>query len=394
MANAGYKEKVTDEQLHNLIVSGIENSTGDWLNSSDLTQERQRSTYEFAGVPDFHLAPQGVSTIVDTSTTEVVEAYTAILADLFLANGKLARFLPMDDNSTAFKNAHNASLITNYAIFKQNRGWELIQTWFKSALLWKNGVVRWDYIEDFHYKIEEYDEIDQDKLDMLLADDNVEIIGDLDFTNKYTEASSDPLAGMDPSVKLVYTNVRIRRKNNKSRVKIENVPPESFRISRDAATIEDASFVGIQSEMTRSEIRKYWPEWADDLSEDEWSELNNEETWLGGTSYSEEVSSRKMVTGQEYWKGSSESEGGYALEATRPVTVTECWINVDRDGDGIAELKHVIIAGKHILFEEDVDLVPLASITPIDIPHEFYGLSMADFTRSATLASTAIKRIC
>ena len=391
MANAGYKEKVTDEQLHNLIVSGIENSTGDWLNSSDLTQERQRSTYEFAGVPDFHLAPQGVSTIVDTSTTEVVEAYTAILADLFLANGKLARFLPMDDNATAFKNAHNASLITNYAIFKQNRGWELIQTWFKSALLWKNGVVRWDYIEDFHYKIEEYDEIDQDKLDLLLADDNVEIIGDLNFENKMGGVS-DPFAGQDPNATLVYTNVRIRRKNNKSRVKIDNVPPEAFRISRDAATIEDASFVGIQSEMTRSEIRKYWPEWADDLTEDEWAELNNEETWLGGTTYSEEVSSRKMVTGQEYWKGSAAREGAYPLEATRPVTVTECWINVDRDGDGIAELKHVIIAGKHILFEEDVDMVPLASITPIDIPHEFYGLSMADFTRSATLASTAILR--
>lgn len=196
MASIGYKEKVTDEQLQALIGSGIENSTGDWLNSSDLTQERQRATYEFAGVPDFHLAPQGVSTIVDTSTTEVVEAYTAILSDLFLSNGKLARFIPMDDNATAFKNAHNASLITNYAIFKQNKGWELLQTWFKSALLWKNGVVRWDYIEDFHYKIEEYDEIDQDKLDMLLADDNVEIIGDLNFENK-VGAVSDPFAVTD-----------------------------------------------------------------------------------------------------------------------------------------------------------------------------------------------------
>ena len=29
---------------------------------------------------------------------------------------------------------------------------------------------------------------------------------------------------------------------------------------------------------------------------------------------------------------------------------------------------------------------------PIDVPHEFYGLSMADFTRSSTLASTAILR--
>jgi len=391
MASIGYKEKVTDDQLHNLIESGIENSTGDWLNSSDLSEERQRATYEFAGVPDFHLAPQGVSTIVDTSTTEVVEAYTAILSDLFLSNGKLARFIPMDDNATAFKNAHNASLITNYAIFKQNKGWELIQTWFKSALLWKNGVIRWDYIDDFHYKIEEYDEIDQDKLDMLLSDDNVEIIGDLNFENK-VGAVSDPFAVTDPEALLVYTDVRIRRKNNKSRVKIQNVAPEAFRISRDAECIESASFVGVQSEMTRSEMRKYWPHMAEALSEEEWSELNNDETWLGGTSYTEEASARKMVTGQEYWKGSAAGGGAELLEASRPVTVTECWIHVDRDGDGIAELKHVIIAGKHILFEDDVDMVPLASITPIDIPHEFYGLSMADFTRSATLASTAILR--
>ena len=37
-------------------------------------------------------------------------------------------------------------------------------------------------------------------------------------------------------------------------------------------------------------------------------------------------------------------------------------------------------------------MIPLASICPIDIPYEFYGLSMADFTRSSTLASTAILR--
>ena len=84
----GYKEKVTDEQLINLVEAGVQNSVGDWLNSSDLTRERLRSTYEFAGVAEFHLQPQGVSTIVDTSTTEVIEAYTAILSDLFLNNGK------------------------------------------------------------------------------------------------------------------------------------------------------------------------------------------------------------------------------------------------------------------------------------------------------------------
>ena len=95
----GYKEKVTDEQLINLIEAGVQNSVGDWLNSSDLTRERLRSTYEYAGVADFHLAPQGVSSIVDTSTTEVIEAYIAVLSDLFLNNQKLARFVPMDDQA-------------------------------------------------------------------------------------------------------------------------------------------------------------------------------------------------------------------------------------------------------------------------------------------------------
>ena len=382
-----YGEKVSDEQLINLIEAGVQNSIGDWLNSSDLTRERLRSTYEYAGVPDFHLAPQGVSTIVDTSTTEVVEAYTAVLSDLFLNNQKIAKFIPMDDQPASFKAAREASMVTNYVIFKQNKGWELLQTWFKSALLWKNGIVRWDYVEDYDYKIEEYEKIDQAKLDELLSDDDVEIVGELQFENDLGEF--DPLGGQEPDAELVYVDVRIRRKVDKSRIVIENIPPENFRISRDAKSIEDAVFVGVQTDMTRSEIRKNWPDVAANI--EEWDELGSQEQWLGNARYSEDIAARKQVTGQEYWQGSV-SQDLFPLEANREVTVTECWIRVDRDGDGIAELKRFIIAGNHILWEEDTDMIPLASITPIDIPHEFYGLSMADFTRSSTLASTAILR--
>ena len=383
----GYKEEVTDEQLINMIESGIQNSIGDWLNSSDLTRERLRSTYEFAGVPEFHLAPQGVSTIVDTSTTEVIEAYTAVMSDLFLNNQKLARFVPLSNMPSSYKNARNASMLTNYCLFKQNNGWHELQTWIKSALLWKNAIIRWDFVEDMEWQIEEYDEIDQVKLDELLSDENVEIVGDLEFENKLGEVD-DPLAGTQEA-NLVYVNVRVRRKTDKSRVRIENIPPEAFRITRDAKSIDDAALVGIQTEMTRSEIRKTWPDVAADI--EDWDDLGDDENWLGNARYSEDIAARKFVTGQEYWQGSV-SQDLFPLEANRQITVSECWLRVDRDGDGIAELKHFIISGNHILFEEDVDEIPLASITPIDIPFEFYGLSMADFTRSSTLASTAILR--
>ncbi len=388
MAGNKYKEKVSDDSLINLIETGIQNSTGEWLNSSDMTRERQRSTYEFAGIAADHLAPQGVSSIVDTSTTETVEAYTAILSDLFLNNGKLARFVPYDNSPGSFKSAKDASMITNYAIFKQNNGWELIQTWIKSALLWKNGIIRWDYVEGYDYEFEEYEKISQGQLDILLAEEGVEIIGNLNYENELGELNME--TGQQDA-ELVYVDVRIRRKNDNSRVKIENIPPESFRISRDAKSIDDASFVGIQTILTRSEIRKMWPDVADNIGEDEWDELGDDTTWDGNGSYAEDIAARKLVTGQSYLQGRM-TDDITALEANREVTITECWINVDRDGDGVAELKHFIIAGNTVLYEKDIDMIPIACLSPIDIPYEFYGLSIADFTRSSTLASTAILR--
>ena len=51
----------------------------------------------------------------------------------------------------------------------------------KSALLWKNSVIRWGYIEDYDYVFEEYAEISQTKLDEILSDDSHEIVGALEF---------------------------------------------------------------------------------------------------------------------------------------------------------------------------------------------------------------------
>ena len=44
MNYGGYKEAVDDEQLIVQIESGIQASSGDWLNSSDLSRERLKST--------------------------------------------------------------------------------------------------------------------------------------------------------------------------------------------------------------------------------------------------------------------------------------------------------------------------------------------------------------
>jgi len=364
--NAGYKEAVTDEQVIKVIDQGIQNSAGDWLNSSEMAEERKKATYEYAGMAEHHLTPNGVSSIVSTDTTETIEAYLAIISELMFNNNKIARFIPYNGSPAAQKSAEMASRVTNYCIFKKNKGWELLNTWVKSALLWKNAIIRWDYMEDETHTFEEYDEITQEALDLKLSDSSIELVG---------EITVDDVGN--------YSNVRLKRTINNSKVKIENIPPENFRITRQAQTIHDADFVGIQVEMTRSEIRAEWPEISSKV--ENWADLSSSESY---DDYNPEAAARADVLGQAYWS----EEAGTPLEANYPVNVTECWVKVDRDGDGIAELKHFIVAGTTILHEADANSIPLCSICPFEIPYEFYGLSVADMTRSSTLASTAILR--
>jgi hypothetical protein len=378
----GYKEKVTDEELVSMIETGVMNSVGDFLNSSDMARERQKATFEYGMMPDMHLKPQGVSQIVSSDTVEAVEGYSAIISELLFNNNKIARFTPYNNSPKAFHDAKMASDLVNYEIFKKNPGWQVLNTWVKAALLWKNSIVRWEFIEDYDYSYEEYEEISQENLDTLLADDDVEVVGQLEYDQKLdTDEDGNAVYVM------VYKNVRLKRKHNKTRVELRNIHPESFRITRDAHNFEDASFVGIQIDMTRSEIRKYFPQIAENI---DWDAIGDG-SYDWATKYTEEQAARKRLVGEEYWLGGNSREL-YPVEANRQVTVVECWLRVDRDGDGIAELKHFIIAGTTILLEEDCDMIPLAALCPFEVPHEFFGLSVADMIRPSTLATTAILR--
>ncbi len=378
----GYKEPVEDDELKAMIEQGVVNSVGDFLNSSDLARERQKATYEYGMMPIAHLAPQGVSQLVSSDTVEAIEGYSAILAELMFNNNKLARFIPAGTNPTDYRNAKVASELVNYTIFKQNSGWEILNTWVKSSLLWKNSIVRWDFIEDYEYTFEEYESISQENLDILLSDADTEIIGTLNYDQELgTDEEGNAVYN------LVYKDVRLKKQCNKTRIKIENVHPEAFRVSRDSKSLDDAEFVGIQIEMTRSEIRKFYPDIAENI---DWDDIGDGSNYIA-SKYTEEQAARKRLAGEEYWQGGN-LNGIYETEANKQVNVIECWLRVDRDGDGIAELKHFIMAGGTILLEEDCDYVPLATLCPFEIPHEFYGLSVADMIRPATLATTAIMR--
>ena len=370
-------EKISDDMLVQSIDRHMRNSTGGYTGSSDMSKRRENAIYEMSLEPQGDLAPQGVSKIVSSDSAEIAEGYTALLTKLLLDNNKLALFVPYSNEMAAIKASQIASDVVNYCLFNSNPdGWSKLSTWIKSAVVFGNSAITWGWEEDYDYLVEEYEEVQEQVLDQLLADPELEIIGDL---NLQVDLSVNP----DGTTSVIYNDVRLRRKVDKSGVKMRNIAPESFLIDRSATTVNDAKFVGIVTEMTRSDIRKAWPKFKGDLSD------LGEESSLKSSDWSYESFARKDAAGIDNWLSSEDDEDD---EANISITVIECWLRTDRDGDGIAELKHVIKAGDTILEEDDVSYIPVGVLNPIEIPHEFYGLSLLDMARPQTQATTAILR--
>ena len=79
------------------------------------------------------------------------------------------------------------------------------------------------------------------------------------------------------------------------------------------------------------------------------------------------------------------------------VGVTDCYMKCDYDNDGIAELRHVVVGGSganayHILENEEIEQIPFAMVTPVPMPHKFYGLSMFDLIGDIQEVKTTLLR--
>ena len=364
----GYKVKVSDEDLTTLLDYKLAQSSASFLDTSELSDERQKSTYEYAMIPQGHLKPQGVSRIVSSDTVEAIEGYTAVLSELLFDNNKLAKFKAYDRTPLALHKATAASELLNHCLFSKNRGWSVLNTWLKSALMWKLSAVTWTYASEEKVSFEEYETIDSTALDVQLSDPEITTTGDI-----YLDEQTGN-----------YLDVRLKRTKVTNKVVVSAVPPETLRVGRGATGIHDASFVGFEEEMTRSEIRERWPEAAEGV---DWSSVDSNIHYA--MNLNTDSLARKQAIGTTLLLGSGDDN---QLEATESAVVLRCWVYVDRDGDGIAELKYIVRVGDTILEEEDADHIQVATFTPFEIPFELEGLSMSDMVRPSTLASTAILR--
>jgi len=350
-------------KVKGIIENEIDNSIG-YLDT-ETTEDRKRALEYYLRYP-YGNEQEGRSQIVTGEVAEAIDGALPQLMRVFTTTEDIVYFEPKSPGDE--ESARQATDYCNWAFYRDNDGMLILHNWFKDALLQKVGVVKsyWDQSTDVTK--EEYKNLSEDELALLLSDQTLKVVKQ---EIEYTEMSDM----MGNVIQVPKFEVYVQRIKESGQVRIENVPPEEFLISKSAKTIDQASFVAHRRLMTRSELIAigYDQDTVDELPTYNDLEFNAERI-------------ARFPNGEQPDQNTSLDFSMQVLE------VYECYIRIDEDDDGIAELRRIVYCGSEILEDEETDYVPFHSICPIPVPHKFFGQSLADRTMDIQLQKSTITR--
>ena len=355
------KEKITEDELLARIRDEITDSLG---YGDEISKQRETAMEYYYGLP-FGNEVEGRSQFVDSTVQDTIEWIKPSLMRVFATGDEMVKFTPHGPEDVQM--AEQASDYVNYVFTKDNPGWEIMYSWFTDALLSKNGIVKVWWNEYEEEEREEYRNLDEAGLMSLLSEEDVEVV----------EHTQHQLENEPP-----YHDLVIKRKNYDGRIKIENVPPSEFLISREAKDIQNARFVCHRVKKTLSELREMYPDESLEVED-----LTGSDEDMGS------------MFGEFEARHNFDNSSNFGLndtiaseEALRTYWLHESFMKTDYDGDGIAELRKVCTVGDRILANDAIDKSPFVSITPIKIPHKFFGLSVADLVMDLQLIKSTMLR--
>lgn len=371
---------MTDTELLKIVDQEEYQSLG--RSGGELSKERELALKYYNG-DAYGNEEEGRSQVVTTEVADTVEWMLPSLLKIFTASDKAVEFEPERPNDE--EAAKQATDTCNYVFYRQNEGFLALYTFFKDALIQKNGYLKVWYEKKKESRKESYQGLTLAQLQVLLSTDGIELISATSYPDP-TAPAPQPMAGAvagalgSPMVPDLY-DVQIEITETKGKVRVVPVPPEEMRVSTRLNTVsmQDAPFVAHVCEKTISELKEMGFD-TDQLDEEGYEDTNVELTgeWIA----------RHRLQEEGLYKGADETSD----PSMRKVWVTEAYLRVDFDGDGIAELRKVIKTGRTILENEEVPVIPFAAITPIVNTHRHFGRSVAELVMDLQLIKSTITR--
>jgi hypothetical protein len=372
----GASEVLGTEMSDAEFASSVKSSVDDAVDYIDgfIAPARATATQYYRGDP-FGNEEEGRSQIVMTEVRDTVQAIVPSLLRIFTASEDIVEFAPR--NAQSVELAAQQTDYINYVFYNDNPGFSILHSAFKDALVRKTGIIKWRWSEDTEISEAEYTDLDQAQVALLTQDPDVEIVELEEKTVQ--EAVVDPASGMTVSPAQTSYDVRIRRNIPRNKVAIEAVPPEEFLIAREARDLDHAAYVGHRSLKTMSELIAMGYKKED-------IEKYASQGDVFSINYEAQTRNPAIMSFMMHADNPDPS--------MRRVLYVESYVRIDKDGDGIAELRKVCSIGNshHILHDEVATDVPFAFFCPDPEPHMIIGQSIADQTMDLQQIKSSIVR--
>ena len=337
-------------------------------NTKYLAAYLGNKTGEFSAIPN-------QSSVVSTDIADVVEADMPSLARIFLGSGDVVTFQPNTESKIEIQEAKEKTKYINWIVRSQPESFNIIHNWLKDAEIQKNGVVKYFIEEQKEVEMVEYEGVDAEEVQGIIESlkgskvDKVKV--------EVSEQEEVEVMGATPNDAATF-DIKFRVTTEKQKVCIINVPPELFLITRNARSLDDAELVGDRVRKTRGEL----------LSEGFDRELIEQLSTVD----EEDNRNSNLDTIRNQDQGGSNYDNTINNWASETVEISDLYVKVDFDGDGIAERRHVMLSGNKVLVNEYFNHVPYASLSAILMPHKAIGRSRAEITYPYQLQKTALQR--
>lgn len=351
---------MTEDELISIIDQEIANSVGYY--SGRLADDRRKAMEYYYGEP-FGNEQDGRSSFVSQDVADTIEWIMPALMKIFMSSEDVARFDPHGPEDE--QSAQQVTDYVQYVFTKRNPGFVVLYSFFKDALLLKNGFVKVYWEQYKTRKVEEYDNMNDNELTML--------VGELEDK------------GSEVEIERTKTGYKLLISGGYGKICVDPVPPDEVLVSKNANfDIQKIRCVTHRSRKSASELREmgYVVEGLSEAQDDISLGLERQTRFLH---------EQEDVLDEENRDPSS-----------KLYTVDETYLLVDWDGDGIAERRQICKVGSQILrYAENGEManfeigrVPLETCTPIMMPHKLYGRSIAELIMDLQLLkSTLIRQI-
>lgn len=313
------------------------------------------------------------SKLVSRDVRAAIKKVLPSIKRTILGNDEIVEYQPMGEGDE--ESADQASDFINYVALPECGGRQAIEDAINDAVRLRNGILKWWQETTVDVKVSLHTGLDEMAFSQLVADDAVEV---LEFSERVEQIEAVGPDGMPVPQQIPTFDVKIKRRVTSSRPRIAAIALESFLIHPDAIRLEDSPIVGEKETRRRSDLVKMG--------------YDRELVWAAPVAGSDS----EQEAEEDARRRDVEQDEDAPQKALEEVDYYDLLVRVDKDGDGIAELRRMVFAGgikeQHLLEDVEWDEIHYADIVSERRPHQWEGNSVSDDVIDIQTANTVLLR--